>query len=79
MKFKFPSGATVPDSTHDAIPGAQVKVRDAILKAAGDEVNCQESKLGHRRVIEVHLEAESDDEFRFIMALPNGVHPNYKV
>jgi hypothetical protein len=79
MKFKFPSGALVPDSAQGAKSGGSVKVRDAILKAAGRDVNCQESKLGHRRVIEVHLKADSADECRFILALPAGIHPNYKI
>lgn len=79
MRFKFPSGATVQDSTFGAKPGARVKVRDAILQAAGVGVNCQESKRGHRRVIEVHLQAGSEDECRFILALPTDIHPNYKI
>jgi hypothetical protein len=79
MKFKFPSGATVRDSTHGAKSGASVKVRDAILEAAGGEVNCEESKLGHRLVIDVHLKGDSDDECRFVLALPTGIHPNYKI
>lgn len=78
MKFRFPAGATVPDTTFGAVPGARIKVRDAIIQAAGDCVHCEESKRGHRRITVVHLEPGSAGEAYFKLALPTGIHPDYR-
>lgn len=78
MKFKFPSGASVPDTSVDASPGARIKVRDAIIQATGDGVNYEETKRGHRRIIEVHLEPGSSDEARFKLALNVGIDPVFR-
>lgn len=78
MRFRFAAGATVPDATIGAQLGARIKVREAILQAAGAGANCQESKRGHRRMTVVHLEPNSAAEAVFKMALPPGIHPEYK-
>jgi hypothetical protein len=78
MKFRFPKTASVPDPAEGSPPGARVKVRDAILAAAGKGVHCQESRRGHKCVIQVHLEPDSAEEICFKLALPSGIHPEYE-
>jgi len=78
MRFRFPAGATVPDNRIGAAVGARVKVHDAIIEAAGHGINCEESKVGKRRITVVHLKPGSDAETQFVLTLLSGIHPEYK-
>lgn len=78
MKFKFPRNATVLVTDPNAAQSAQVKVHDAILNAAGDDVNCTETKRGKRRMIEVHLKPGSIEECQFALALPSDLKADFE-